>query len=85
MRQNAPTVVLLAGIASIPIVCAFISVAEIRPPGEAEMLTQIELEDSYLCETFGMETGSRKFQDCMSKLANLRRRHMEMVAHYDFP
>ena len=84
-QQNGPTVGLAAGIAGALIACVIISVAGMRPPGEAEMLKQIELENSYLCGKFGMQAGTRKFQDCMSELTDLRRRHMEMVAYYDFP
>ena len=32
-----------------------------------------------------LTTGTEMFQDCMLELANMRKRHMEMVASYDVP
>jgi hypothetical protein len=84
-RNNGPAVSLLAGITAVLIACTLISVIGMRPPGEAEMLKKIKLEDSYLCEKFGLQAETRRFWDCMLDLSDLRKRHMEMVAAYDFP
>ncbi len=85
MRANAPAVSLLAGITAVVIAGVLISAADIRPLGEAEMLKQIELEDSYLCEKLGIKVNTRRFWDCMSDLSDLRKRHMAMVTAYEFP
>ena len=85
VRNIGPAVSLLAGITAILIACTLISVTGMRPPGEAKMLKQIELEDSYLCEKFGMQAGTRKFWDCMLDLTDLRKRHMAMLAAYEWP
>ena len=85
MKLDASAASAVAGLGAVVIICTAISVAGVRPPGEAAMLKQIELEDSYLCETFGMEAGTRKFWNCVSALADLRKRHMEMVASYELP
>jgi hypothetical protein len=84
-KRNGPAISLLCWIAAVAIACFVISVTGARPPGEAEMLKQIALEDSNLCEKFGLRAESAKFSDCMSDLEALRKRHLEMVASYDLP
>ena len=84
-RVDLPATTALAGLAAVLATYVAISVSGIRPPGESEMLKQIELEDSYLCEKFGMQRGTPSFWDCMSELADLRKRHMAMMAAYDLP
>jgi hypothetical protein len=85
VRQNAPTVSLLAGISAALLACVMISASGMRLPGEAEMAKQIELEDSYLCEKFGMKEGTRPYWNCMLDLADLRKSHMALVASYEVP
>lgn len=85
LRPSGPVVPLLAGISAVLIAGVIITVTGIRPPGESEILKQIDREDSQLCSKFGMTTGTEMFQDCMLELVNMRKRHMEMVASYDVP
>jgi hypothetical protein len=84
-KQKGPAISLFCWIGAVAIACVAISVSGARPPGEAEMLKQIELEDSSLCEKFGLSAGSPKFPDCMSDLVALRKRHLDMVASYELP
>jgi len=84
-KQKGPAISVLCWIGAVVIACIVISVTGAHPPGEAEMLQRIELEDSSLCEKFGLAAGSPKFSDCMSDLMALRRRHLHMVASYDLP
>ena len=84
-EQKGPAISLLCWISAVVIACVAISVTGVRPPGEAEMLKRINLEDSDLCEKFGLRAESPRFSDCMSDLKDLRRRHLEMVSTYDLP
>ena len=85
VRLDPSAICVAAGVSAILIACTIISITGVRPPGEAEMLRQIEAEDSYLCGKFGMQAATQKFWDCMLDLADLRKRHMEMVAYYQVP
>jgi len=84
-KQRGPAIGLFGWIGAVVIACVVIFVSGARPPGEAEMLNRIELEDSSLCEKFGLRAGSPKFSDCMSDLVALRQRHLDMVASYELP
>ena len=84
-KQRGPAIGLFGWIGAVVIACVVIFVSGARPPGEAEMLNRIELEDSNLCGKFGLRAGSQEFSDCMSDLVALRKRHLDMVASYELP
>ena len=52
LRPSGPAVP-LAGISAVLIAGVIITVTGIRPPGESEILKQIDREDSQLCSKFG--------------------------------
>ena len=82
---SLPTATIIAGIGAVVIACVVINVSGMRPFGEAEMLAQIEQEDSSLCKKFGIPAETQTFSDCMADLASLRNRHLQLVASYDLP
>ena len=85
VSQKSPVVALLIGISAVLITGVTISATGMRPFGEAEMLRQIDREDSQLCGQFGMTGGTERYRGCMRDLAALRQRHLEMVASYNWP
>lgn len=84
-KLSQPSAIVIAGAGAVVLTCITISVSGMRPLGEAEMLAQIKQEDSALCTKFGMPAETQRFLDCMSDLARLRNRHVQMVAAYDLP
>jgi hypothetical protein len=71
----------------IPIViaassCAFLAYIGGPVYGEQEIKTQIEREDSSLCEKFGLTAGTPRAGQCVIDLADLRRRHERLIAPY---
>lgn len=80
-KLNQPLVIVSTAIGAVVLVCAVISATGMRPFGEAEMLQQIEREDSELCQKFGLQAETQKFLDCMSDLADLRDRHVKMARY----
>ena len=85
IKLDQPAVVVPAAVGAVALVCIVISATGMRPLGEAEMQRQIEREDSQLCEKFGIQPASQTFSSCMTDLADLRSRHVKMVAYYDLP
>jgi hypothetical protein len=85
IKLNQPAAIVLIAISAVALVCIVISATGMRPFGEAEMQQQIEREDSALCEKFGMPATTDKFLACRSDLADLRSRHVKMVAFWDLP
>ena len=61
---------------------AAVRISGVRPYGEQAILAQIEFEDSALCGKFGIAVATLKFSDCLADLADLRKRHAELLAAY---
>jgi hypothetical protein len=80
-KLNQPVVIVSMAIGAVALVCVVISSTGIRPFGEAEMLQQIEREDSQLCQKFGMQAETQKLLDCVSDLGDLRDRHLRLVGY----
>ena len=85
IKLDQPAAIVPITIGAVALVCIFIVATGMRPLGEAEMQQQIEREDSELCGKFGMQAATEKFSTCMADLADLRIRHMKMVADWDLP
>ena len=81
IKLDQPAIIVPLAIGAVVLVCIVISATGMRPFGEAEMQKQIEREDSQLCEKFGMQAEPQKFLGCMSDLADLRDRHVNMVRY----
>ena len=76
-------VVLVAVLAGLLLAgSAALSSSGIRPYGEDAILERVTAEDSALCTKFGISRGSQGFEQCMSDLANLRQRHVELLKGY---
>ncbi len=62
-----------------------LSSSGIRPYGEDAILERIAAEDSALCAKFGIPTpASQGFRQCMSDLADLRQRHVDLLREYEW-
>ena len=66
------------------IAAAIVSTATGRPDIVKAMDDQIEREDSALCAKFGV-AATDKFAGCLADLADLRKRHSDMLASYSWP
>lgn len=81
VKLSQPAAIVPIAIGAVVLACIVISATGVRPFGEAEMQQQIEREDSQLCGKFGMPPTTEKFAGCMSELADLRSRHVKMLAY----
>ena len=81
-RKAAVLVAALAGLLLAG--SAALSSSGIRPYGEDRVLERIAAEDSALCAKFGIPTASQGFEQCMSDLADLRQRHVELLREYEW-
>ena len=82
LKQNAPVTWTIAAIGLLIVIGGAVHISGVRPYGEQEILAQIEREDRTLCDKFGIANAAPKFSDCLIDLADLRRRHVELLAAY---
>ena len=82
LKRNAALGWAIAAIGLLIVVGGAIRISGIRPYGEQAILAQIEHEDSALCGKFGIAAATLKFSDCVADLADLRKRHAELLAAY---
>ena len=80
-RKAAVLVAVLAGLLLAG--SAALSSSGIRPYGEGAILERIAAEDSALCAKFGIAAASQGFEQCMSDLAELRQRHVQLLREYE--
>ena len=85
LKPDRPAAIVPIAIGAVALACIAISSIGMRPLGDAEIQQQIEREDSQLCAKFGMQAATERFVACMSDLADLRSRHVKMVANWDLP
>ena len=52
---------------------------------EQAIQEQIDYEDGILCQKFGFAPGTQAYAGCKLDLADLRRRHEQLRAAYEFP
>ena len=55
-----------------------------RPGVDKAMNNQIKRENTAVCTRFGF-AGTDRFTGCLAELADLRRRHSDMLAFYSWP
>ena len=72
----------IAAIGLLIVVAGAVRISGVRPYGEQAILAQIEHEDGALCGKFGIAVATLKFSDCVADLADLRKRHAELLAAY---
>jgi hypothetical protein len=82
LKQNAPVTWTIAAIGLLIVIGGAVRISGVRPYGEQEILAQIEHEDRALCDKFGIAIAAPKFSDCLTDLADLRQRHVELLAAY---
>jgi hypothetical protein len=82
LKQNAPVTWTIAAIGLLIVIGGAVHISGVRPYGEQAILAQIEHEDRALCDKFGMALAAPKFSDCLTDLADLRQRHVELLAAY---
>lgn len=82
LKRNAAVIWAVAAIGLLIAVGSAIRISGVRPYGEQAILAQIEHEDSALCGKFGIAVATLKFSDCVADLADLRKRHAELLAAY---
>ena len=68
--------------AAVPALVVVIPAFGTRPYGEQAILQQIDHEDSALCQKFGFAATTSQFADCMLALADIRHRHVDLLAAY---
>jgi hypothetical protein len=77
-KAAAKLVVVAAG--AVLVVAAVMPSTGIRPYGEGTILAQIAQEDTALCGKFGFIVDTAKHSDCRHDLADLRQRHVQLLA-----
>ena len=82
LKRNAALGWAIAAIGLLIVVGGAIRISGVRPYGEQAILAQIEHEDSALCGKLGIAVATLKFSDCVADLADLRKRHAELLAAY---
>ena len=82
-RLNPLVAVLTGGIGILILIIA-IKLSGVRPYGEQAILIQIEHEDSALCDKFGLNKGTQAFANCLLDLADLRRKHIDLLVAYSW-
>ena len=82
LKRNAALGWAIAAIGLLIVVGGAVRISGVRPYGEEAILAQIEHEDSALCGRFGIAVATLKFSDCVADLADLRKRHAELLAAY---
>ena len=82
LKRNAAVIWTIAAIGLLIVVGGAVRISGVRPYGEQAILTQIEHEDSILCDKFVIAAATMKFSDCLADLADLRHRHAELMAAY---
>ena len=80
MQEKAAAKLAIVAAGAVLVVAALISSTGIRPYGEGTILAQIGLEDIALCGKFGFTVDTAKHSDCMHDLADLRQRHVQLMA-----
>lgn len=85
MTDNKAAVVVLALAGAVLLAgSAAVSSGYLRPYGEGAILKEIADEDSALCLKFGFSAASQGFLQCMADLADLRQRHVRLLAAYQW-
>jgi hypothetical protein len=82
LKQNAPAAWTIAAIGLLIVIGGAVRISGVRPYGEQAILAQIEQEDHALCDKFGIAIAAPKFSECLSDLADLRQRHVELLAAF---
>ena len=82
LKQNAPVTWTIAAIGLLIVIGGAVRISGVRPYGEQAILVQIAHEDRALCDKFGIAIAAQKFSDCLTDLADLRQRHVELLAAY---
>jgi hypothetical protein len=82
LKQNAPVTWTIVAIGLLIVIGAAVRISGVRSYGEKEILAQIEHEDRAICDKFGIAIAAPKFFDCLTDLADLRQRHVELLAAY---
>lgn len=82
LKRNPAVGWVIAAIGPLIVVGGAVRISGVHPYGEQAILAQIELEDSALCGKFGIAVATLKFSDCVADLADLRKRHAELLAAY---
>jgi hypothetical protein len=82
LKRNAALGWAIAAIGLLIVVGGAVRISGVRPYGEEAILAQIAHEDSALCGKFGIAVATLKFSDCVADLADLRKRHAELLAAY---
>lgn len=82
-------VVHVAGLGLVLLVLGWeVGIIVLPDPGaklEQAIQEQIGYEDGILCRKFGFAAGTQDHAGCKLDLADLRRRHEQLRAAYDFP
>jgi hypothetical protein len=80
--RNAAAIWIVMAIGLLGVIAGAIRTSGLRPYGEQAILAQIEREDGALCGKFGIAVTTPTFSDCLTDLADLRRRHVELLTAY---
>ena len=83
MTEKRAALLVVAAVAAF-IAAATAFTASGRSDVVKAMNDQIEREDSALCAKFGF-AATDKFAGCLADLADLRKRHSDMLASYSWP
>lgn len=84
VKHNVELTALIFIVAAVLSLGVAIGESGIRPYGEQAILEQIDREDSALCGKFGLAIGTSQFSDCMIALADLRKRHVDLLTSYSW-
>lgn len=83
-KQNHALAAIVSVVAVVLSMDVIILASGARPYGEQAILQQIDQEDSALCEKLGFATGTLQSADCMIALADLRQRHVDLLASHSW-
>lgn len=83
-KQNYAFATVVSAVAVVLFMDVIILALGTRPYGEQAILQQIDHEDSALCKKLGFTTGTLQSADCMIALADLRRRHVDLLTSHSW-